>query len=248
MLTFLTEMAAPQKKDKQSLSACKTKAGASCGGSEQAYNFRFVEVGEPSQGGQDTRSTIRSHVMRDYYEKKGNSRRPGTIPELSPATSQNEGGLQQTHRFKVGPEGLQEVKAGRKKSKGTLRTKKVTNEATNISEPEGSQVHPHSISRATLSHQPEPAAFALSDHWHEQQEGKTSEYGWGSAAAPDAGIAIGDALLPPQCEEDSRNIAPPEKIYSVSGVIDPFNTLPTLCVPRTEHLLHHGKSLFEVIR
>jgi len=102
-----------------------------------------------------------------YYEKKGNSRRPGTIPELSPATSQNEGGLQQTHRFKVGPEGLQEVKAGRKKSKGTLRTKKVTNEATNISEPEGSQVHPHSISRATPSHQPEPAAFALSDHWHE---------------------------------------------------------------------------------
>jgi hypothetical protein len=243
MLTFLTEMAAPQKKDKQSLSAFKTKAGASCEGNEQAYNFRFVEVGEPSQGGEDTRSTIRSHVMRDYYEKKGNRRRPDTIPELSPAASQKEGVLQQTHRFKVGPEGLQEVKAGRKKSKGTSRTKEVTNEATNISEPEGSQVHPNSISRATHSHQPEPPAFAISDHWHEQQEGETSEYGLGSAAAPDTGIAIGDALLPPQCEEDSRNIAPPEKIYSVSGVIDPFNTLPILCVPRTEHLLHHGKSL-----
>ena len=206
------------------------------GSNEQAYNFRFVEAGD------DTRSTIRSHVMRDYYEKKDNRRKPSTVPELSSAASQKEGVLQQTHRFKVGPEGLQEVKAGRKKNKGVSRaTKKPSKVATNISKLEDRQVNNLSNSQAPLSSQPESANFVLSEPWVQQEGGALA----GSAAAPDT--AIGDALLPPQSEEDSRNIAPPDRIFSISGAIDPFNTLPILCVPRTEHLLHHGTSINHIV-
>jgi len=237
---FLTEMAPPPPQDKKSLFGLKTEAGVSCDGSdEQAYNFRFVEVGE------GTRATIRSHVMRDYYEKKDNRLRPSTVPELNSAASQKEGVLQQTHRFKVGPGGLQEVKAGRKKSKGSSRTKKAINVATNFSESEDSQVRTHSSTRAPRSNHPEPADFAHSDHWHQEQV--PFHYGRWSAATSDKRIAIADALVPPQSEADSRNVTPPEKILSISGAIDPFNTLPTLCVPHTEYLLHHGKSSFSSI-
>lgn len=235
-------MAPPPKKDKESLFGGETEAGVSGeSNNEQTYNFRFVELGE------DTRSTIRSHVMRDYYEKKDNRRRPSTVPELSSAASQKEGVLQQTHRFKVGPKGLQEVKAGRKKSKGTSRTKKVSHVATKVSEPEDSHVHTRTSSRAAPSTHPESASFAPSEHWYQQEEGEYSGYGhWSAAAATPEIILIGDAVLPPQREAGSRNIAPPENTYSISGAIDPFKTLPILCVPRTEHLLHHGKSLLQV--
>jgi hypothetical protein len=176
--------------------------------------------------------------MRDYYEKKDNRRKPNTVPELSSAASQKGGVLQQTHRFKVGPEGLQEVKSGRKKGRGTSRpTKTPSKVATSIANPEDRQVNNPESSRVLLSSQPESANFVLPEPWV-GQEGRILA---GSAATPD--VVIGDALLPPQSEEDSRSIAPPDQISSISGRIDPFNTLPILCVPRTEHLLHHGTSI-----
>ena len=224
-------------KDRKLRSGGEREAGVGDeGGNEQAYNFRFVEAGD------DTRSTIRSHVMRDYYEKKDNRRKPSTVPELSSAASEKEGVLQQTHRFKVGPEGLQEVKAGRRKNRGPSRaTKKPSKVATNISKPEDRQVNRLSNSQTPLLNQLEPVSFILSEPWIEREKGALAR----SAATPD--IAIGDALLPPQSEEDSRNIAPPDKISSISGAIDPFNTLPILCVPRTEHLLHHGTSINHIV-
>jgi len=214
------------------------------GADDQAYNFRFVEVGEPSQGGDDdSRTTIRSHVMRDYYEKKDNRRRPGTLPETSSAASQKGGVLQQTHRFKVGPQGLQEMKAGRKKSKGMSRaTKKASSVATNHPDSEDSQVHTHSSSGAPHFSQPESAASALPAHWAQQLEGVIEDGQWSTA---DADIMIGDAHLPPPSESDSRNIAPLEQLSSSSsGAIDPFSTLPALCSPRTQLLLYHGESIF----
>jgi hypothetical protein len=226
-------MTSAPTKDKKVLSGGETEVGAGSEGShEQAYNFRFVAAGD------DTRSTIRSHVMRDYYEKKDNRRKPSTVPELSSAASQKGGVLQQTHRFKVGPEGLQEVKSGRKKGRGTSRaTKTLSKVATSISNPEDRQVNNPESSRVLLSSQPESANFVLPEPWA-GQEGRVLA---GSAATPD--VVTGDALLPPQSEEDSRSIAPPDQISSISGAIDPFNTLPILCVPRTEHLLHHGTSV-----
>jgi hypothetical protein len=211
------------------------------GADDQAYNFRFVEVGEPSQGGDDdSRTTIRSHVMRDYYEKKDNRRRPSTLPESSSAASQKGGVLQQTHRFKVGPQGLQEVKAGRKKSKGISRaTKKASSVATNFPDFEDSQVHTQSSPGAPHFSQPESAAVALPAHWTRQPERISED---GQLPAADTDIIIGDAHLPPPSESDSRNIAPPEPLSPTSGGIDPFNTLPVLCSPRTQLLLYHGES------
>jgi hypothetical protein len=173
----------------------KTEAAAGDEGADyQAYNFRFVEVGEPSQGGDDdSRTTIRSHVMRDYYEKKDNRRRPSTLPETSSAASQKGGVLQQTHRFKVGPQGLQEVKAGRKKSKGMSRaTKKASNGATNFPNFKNSQVHTHSspgLPRAPHFRQPESAASALPAHWTQQLEGVIEGGQWSAA---DTDIIIRD--------------------------------------------------------
>jgi hypothetical protein len=241
MLTFLTEMTSQPKNGRKSLSGGKAEAGASCEGTnDQAYNFRFVEVGEPSQGGEDSRSSIRSHVMKDYYEKKDNIRRPSTALGLSSAASQKEGVLQQTHRFKVGPDGLREVKAGRKKSKGTSRSiKKASTVGTEIPKPEDIQIRGQASLRAPPPHPPESANFASSNHWNQHIQGEN--FGYGQWSASESDIAIGDAQLPPQPEAGSRNVAPPENISLISGAIDPFSTLPILCVPHTEHLLHFGK-------
>jgi hypothetical protein len=234
---FLSDMAPPPIKDKIPLSGEGKEAWAGRESNvEQSYNFRFVGVGE------DTRSTIRSHVMKDYYEKKDNRRQPSTAPQLSSAASQKEGVLQQSHRFKVGPKGLQEVKAGRKKSKSTSRsTKKITNDAQNISKLEDANSGIYLSSQITSHKKSESVTSATAGHRHQQGQGEpTSHRQWSVATATPETITIGDALLSQQGEAHSRNIVPREKIYSISGAIDPFGTLPTLCVPRSEHLLHHG--------
>ena len=235
------------KNGEKALAGGKSGDGVSGGVVGKLYNFQFVEVGEPSQVGQDSRSTIRSHVMRDYYDKKENRQRPSTLPEVSSAASKKEGALHQTHRFKVHPtRGLQEVKAGRRKSKGTSRTtKRLSHTAAKDSQPKDIQIPMHSSPRASRPQALNSAVFASPDHGCRQIQGATSEYGQWSAAESD--IAIGDAQLPPQRETDSRNIAPLERIYSISGSIDPFDTLPILCVPRTQHLLHHGKHLLDIL-
>lgn len=235
-------------KGKYPASARKPEAAASCDGADdQAYNFRFVEVVEPSQGGnEDSRSTIRSHVMRDYYEKKDNRRRPSTLPGLSSAASQKGGVVQQTHRFKVGPHGLQEVKSGRNKRKGKSRAiQKAADVATKVSEPEVIQAQACWSPRALNYDQPASATFTLSDHWHRQAEAKTSEDGQWPAAESD--ILIGIALLPPHSKAGSQNITPPDTISLTSEVIDPFSWLPALCAPRTQALLYHGQFLLEYI-
>jgi hypothetical protein len=236
-------MALPPKKGKGSLSGGKGEDGASSEGTKgQAYNFRFVEVGEPSHGGNFARSTIRSHVMRDYYEKKDKHRRPSAIPGVSSVASQKEGALQQTHKFKVGPEGLREVKAGRKKGKGTSRSiKRASNIASEAPELGDLEVRAHLNLQEHAPKSPESANFASANHWEPQRLGVSFEYDQWFVA--ESGIVIGDAQFPAQTEADSRNIAPPENISSISGAIDPFDTLPVLCVPSSEHLLHHGKNL-----
>ncbi len=243
---YLTEMALSPKKGRGSLSGGKAEDGASSEGNKgQAYNFRFVEVGEPSHGGNFTRSTVRSHVMRDYYEKKDKRRRPSTSPAVSSVASQKEGALQQTHRFKVGPEGLREVKAGRKKGKGTSRSiKRASNVASEAPELGDLEVRAQSSLQEHAPKPPESANFASANHWERQRLAVSFEYDQWFVAESD--ILIGDAQLPAQTEADSRNIAPPENVSSISGAIDPFDTLPVLCVPSSEHLLHHGKNLTDL--
>jgi hypothetical protein len=236
-------------KGKNSAAAGKAEAAASSEETDdQVYNFHFVEVGEPSQGRiDDYRSTIRSHVMRDYYEKKDSRRQPSTLSGSGSASPETGAVLQQTHRFKVGPQGLQEVKSGRRKRKGGSRaTKRVANVPKNISEPEEIQVQTHSSQRAPNSDQPESATFTLSDHQHRQAEVKTSKDG--QCPAAESEILIGNAPLPLQFKVGSRNITPPNTIPPTAGVIDPFKWLPVLCAPRTQLLLYHGKSLLGIIR
>ncbi len=245
-ILILTEKALPTSKGKESLSGGKAKDGANSEGTKnQAYNFRFVDVGEPSYGGNISRSSIRSHVMRDYYEKKDNRRRPSTIPGISSVASQKEGALQQTHRFKVGPDGLREVKARRKKGKGMSRaTKKASNVFKEAPESGDLQIRAQSSLREHTPKPPEPANFASANHWEQQRLVVSFEYDQWSAAESD--IAIGNSQLPAQTEAESRNIAPHGNISSISGAIDPFNTLPVLCVPSSEHLLHHGKHVSDL--
>lgn len=186
------------------LSGGKVKDGASSEGiKDQAYNFRFVEVGESSHSGNFSRSTIRSHVMRDYYEKKDNRRRPSTIPGVSSVASQKEGTLQQIHRFKVGPDGLREVKARRKKGKGTSRSiKRASKVAAEAPESGDLQVRAQSSLREHTPKPPESASFASANHWEQQRLAVSFEYDQWLAAK--SNIAIGDAQLPAQTEADSR--------------------------------------------
>jgi hypothetical protein len=235
-------------KGKKPASTKKPEAEASCEGTaDQTYNFQFVEVGEPSQGGHDdSRSTIRSHVMRDYYGKKEKRRRPSIVPGPSSTASQKEGVLNQTHRFKVGPYGLQEVKAGRKKSKGVSRaTKKASYVATNIPEPEDIQAKTHSSPRVLNFNPPKLATFTLSDHGHQQVEGLTSEDEHWPTIEFD--LLVGNAQWLPQSETEGRNVTPPETISLISRAIDSFKWLPVICTSRTQLLLYHGKFFLEVI-
>ncbi|KAL5328259.1 hypothetical protein ACEPPN_001757 [Leptodophora sp. 'Broadleaf-Isolate-01'] len=138
-----------------------SRVGGREGNSQSAYAFRFVEVGEPSQSrDEDARSLIRSHVMRDFYERRDNRRRPSTLPEKTSAASKKEGAEQQTHRFKVGPQGLQESKKKRRKGEGVVQVQKPKpSSIITLQEPEG-QIQVSSV--VPNLHPVQPAAAAPS--------------------------------------------------------------------------------------
>ncbi|KUJ20986.1 uncharacterized protein LY89DRAFT_715284 [Mollisia scopiformis] len=188
-------------------------------GGKEAYTFRFVEVGEPSQDrDEDARAIIRSHVMRDFYEKRDRRKRPNKPPLLSAAPAKDTG-LPRTHRFKVGPQGLQELKKRRKKSDNVPGTSSsvVTN---NLAAKVIAARSPASQKSASGSGQSSPQTFEPSVR-NDQQ----------SVIAPSQ----------PTFSSQSRQIAlQPERHPFGSGVLDPFNTLPPSASSQTQHLLYYA--------
>ncbi|KAH7360601.1 hypothetical protein BKA65DRAFT_547316 [Rhexocercosporidium sp. MPI-PUGE-AT-0058] len=186
--------------------------------SQSAYAFRFVEVGEPSQTrDEDARSLIRSHVMRDFYERRDNRKRPSTLPEKTSAASKKEGAAQQTHRFKVGPQGLQEIKKRGRKSHSLL------------------QEHKTSFSSATALHKPERRVRTSSvvPNLGPVEPATTSRPS--SAQFDKPATVEPDLRQPPEYDMRMR----PESVFTRLG-IDPFNTLPLSRSPRTHVLLYHA--------
>lgn len=219
--------------------ASKPSPGVGEAGSREGYAFRFVEVGEPSQSrDEDARSVIRSHVMRDFYDRRDRRRRPSTVPENTSAASKKDGAAQHTHRFKVGPQGLQEIKKRRRKcdsvpqkpeaaipvsakpreaSKATVRTQFL--QPSNSSKQLGQSnisVSGHCIDHTAgtttgIEIWPEAVTDHAGNHSHQQAQSKYD----GGLALPPAGFPMG---------------------------LDPFNTLPGSRSPRTQVLLYHGES------
>lgn len=182
----------------------------------QKYTFRFVEVGEPSQDrDEDARSVIRSHVMRDFYGKRDRERKPGTFPFLSPAVSKT-AVPPQTQRFKIGPQGLQEVKRRKKKIDrvperlhsvagiATIQTAVILDvSAPTLAGPASAQSTAKSITQKT--------AFARDDD--QRSAAETSH---------------------------SPHVVQPGSHLAGSQFVDPFNTLPSSNSPHTQRLLYYG--------
>ncbi|KAG4440208.1 hypothetical protein IFR05_004287 [Cadophora sp. M221] len=208
--------------------------GGRDGNSQSAYAFRFVEVGEPSQTrDEDARSLIRSHVMRDFYERRDNRRRPSTLPEKTSAASKKEGAAQQTHRFKVGPQGLQEIKKKRRRSEGVVQVQKPKPSLIiTLQEPER-QIQISSVVPNFRPVQPATAAPSVIVQI-DDQESRAEASKW---HAPEPTIVESNLRQPP--EYDIRNVLRPESLPTGSG-IDPFNTLPPSRSPRTQVLLYHA--------
>ena len=94
---------------------------------EREYEFCFVEVGEPSRGrNRDSRSGTRSHVMKDFYGKQRNT--------VKSCAASREIATCQTQRFRVGLQGLQELKRRRKReTRGVDKSPPVSSNWTIIS-------------------------------------------------------------------------------------------------------------------
>lgn len=194
---------------------------------KDGYTFRFVEVGEPSQDrDEEARSVIRSHVMRDFYEKRDRRRRPSTLPTLT-AAAPKDAGPPQTHRFKVGPQGLHELKRRRKKSDnvtqqpGRPSSVATNNVAAKDAGPRSSA--PTHIPPDSTSQPLNGQSFPLTFH-------AATRNGERSAAAHHT------ALWP----RFGQVIFRPESQLFGSGVVDPFNTLPPSPSPATQRLLCYG--------
>ncbi|KAF8864166.1 hypothetical protein BDZ45DRAFT_721914 [Acephala macrosclerotiorum] len=192
---------------------------------KEGYTFRFVEVGEPSQDrDEEARSVIRSHVMRDFYEKRDRRRQPSTLPSPTSAAP-NDTGPPQTHRFKVGPQGLHELKRRRKKSdnvaqqprrSSSVATHDVAVKDAGARSSVSTHIPPDSNSQPFNS-QSFPQTFHAAARNCER-----------SAAAPHT------ALWPRFGQVIFR---PGSQLFG-SGVVDPFNTLPPSPSPATQRLLY----------
>jgi hypothetical protein len=184
----------------------------------QEYTFRFVEVGEPSQDrDDDARSVIRSHVMRDFYGKRDRNRKPGTFPLFNPAVPKT-AVPPQTQRFKVGPQGLQEVKRRRKKVNkvhGRLPSVATGSVAT--------------IKTAAVSHASAPTLAGLASA---QSAARSTPQETASVTRDGQRSAAETSHLP--------YVLQPRSHLPGSQLVDPFNTLPPSNSSQTQQLLYYG--------
>jgi hypothetical protein len=195
--------------------------GSGKGAAKGAYEFRFVEMGEPSGGcDKDSRSIVRAHVMRDLYIRRKQRTDRDSLPELIAAPPKSEDIPQQKFRFKLG-QGLEEVKKRRRRSKNVPHNNRLP--AATIT-PEGSQ---NQVSACNQPSSPRPPNNTHGD-------------------IPCASIENRESLIsdefPPRSDH-APEFPSLDALPAVigSGGLDPFNTLPTIGCPRTEILLYHGK-------
>ena len=191
-----------------------------------AYEFRFVEMGEPSGGcDKDSRSIVRAHVMRDSYIRRKQRTHRDSLPELIAAPPKCEDIPQQKFRFKLGPQGLEEVKKRRRRTKNLPLNDRLPATIT----PEASQ------NQVSAPNQPSSP---------QQNPSPNINHGDNSLAS----IEKRESLISDEFSVSPRSDRAPEFTRSNSlpaavvgsGVLDPFNTLPTIECPRTEILLYHG--------
>ena len=196
-----------------------------------AYEFRFVEMAEPSGGcGKDSRSIVRAHVMRDSYMKRKQRTHRDSLPELTAAPSkpsENQDTSQQKFRFKLGPQGLEEVKKRRRKG-------------TNL------PANNHKLPDAGCPLKGPPPQVIV----HRQASSLRAGSSLINSRGPvnvvlieNEKSAISDemSVSPTSDHPHQFSKAPPLPTIAGSGTLDPFNILPTLTSPRTEILLYHGK-------
>lgn len=202
------------------------------GGGASAYSFRFVEVGEPSRGkDEEARSAIRSHVMRDFYERRDRPR-GSSKPQVMPAAPNNEGVKQQIHRFKVSPEGLREVKRRRKKTSKLQKPDRLPRAAVEAVEPEanalGQKDNCNNEAATRIASGRRAQLASHSSFWHEQ-----------SSTFDTNAIVLEEDV--PYIRAFSGSTSPLGYVPTGAGHIDPFDTLPQIKGPRTQVLLYHGK-------
>ncbi|PVH86875.1 hypothetical protein DL98DRAFT_640558 [Cadophora sp. DSE1049] len=203
--------------------------------SQSAFSFRFVDVGKPSQPrDEDARSLIRSHVMRDFYERRDNRRWPSTLPEKTSAASKKEGAAQQTHRFKVGPQGLQEIKKRRRKRETVVEAPILpASLTTSIHTPGEAQEQTHDVVPGPYSLHPAATFLSTSRKCDNQVSNSVT----GERVASDPSTMQRSLHQLPK--SDMRTGLLPE-YFLMWSAIDPFNTLPPSRSPRTQVLLYHA--------
>jgi hypothetical protein len=194
----------------------------------EAYVFRFVEVGEPSQGqGEAARTIIRSHVMRDFYNRRDQIKQPGVTPWLE-STTLIKDVKQQMKRFKVGPDGLREVKKGRKKQRNDLPP--IVSKITEAQAQAGNGGKFHGLT--------DPSINAISER--QQHQNDESSSGYNESPLHDPGcLFTGNNLSLVRSPSSSLNPRP--YLAPGAGLLDPFDTLPQIKSSRTQLLLYHGE-------
>ncbi|KAK0124360.1 hypothetical protein ONS95_009328 [Cadophora gregata] len=200
--------------------------------SHSAYSFRFVDVGTPSQTcDEEAQALIRSHFMRDFYDRRDNRKQPCTHPEKTSAASKKGGAAQQTHRFKVGPQGLEEIKKKRRKRGSVAEAQITAITLTTPTRPAGkAREQTHDVVPDFNLLQPAETTSRQSDSLASSSVNREQD---------NSETNILQRSLNHLLRSDTRTDLQPESFLMWSA-IDPFNTLPPSRSPRTQLLLYHA--------
>jgi len=181
--------------------------------------------------------------MRNFYEKRKQRRRASGLPELASAFSKAEGASKQTHRFKVGPQGLQEVTKRVRKRKSILPQAEDAHAVGKYDCVNRDVVH-DAGSIGLFQHSTLPDMPVNSGYSEQPNDTVT-----GVGQCPFGGTAFTGEVTyqSAHLDIDNRNDEPcllpaiPASPTRGAGGIDPFNTLPLPNSPRTQILLYHGE-------
>jgi hypothetical protein len=168
--------------------------------------------------------------MRDFYGKRRSGKRQISQAESASSALINQSESLQTHRFKVGPRGLQEL--AKKRKRGTSGPTKSSIPASHSVDPKCSQVLQEEQSELNLDETPQLIS-SLGNCNYQSVNNTPTRF----VEPPTAFGGVSEA----DCEADFVGGVPASPTLEQSGILDPFNTLPVPNSPRTKILLHHGK-------
>jgi hypothetical protein len=212
------------------------------------HEFQFINIGNTANLENSSKARIRAHAMRDFHRRKLKQEISGQDEAQAPSGSSTAPDiLQQTHKFKLGPWGLQQRPSRTRASRQKRPVPSLPSQRTDVSGTGAPHQFDSSINSQIRKLRP------LSNNLEARSRRPTNDIALSRVQTQlsEAEQSIRE-LVTADDEEDAALLDDWDEyddFFEIqtlnsdlgAGPGDPFGTIPYLASQPLQHLLHYGK-------